>query len=224
MNSLTKEQELFLYLMKKDGKEIEYLIEQWKYDDKVDELLSFPGASNIWKIRIAEKVLMDKPILIEKCFMNNLNIKDIVDKMNEEYSSIEKQLDKISKSIFTIHKDTDLINHEINYYEEEKEVKEIYEKSINKEIIVLDKHLHFTDYLPKTEAIYVIFPSNRGGYSAQGVPINSDTVELKRPFPASWTQDLPEYLTFCHSSRFLISARTLDDIIYACNIALKDGE
>ena len=113
MNSLTKEQELFLYLMKKDEKEIEYLIEQWKYDDKVDELLSFPGASNIWKIRIAEKVLMEKPILIEKCFMNNLNIKDIVDQMNEEYNLIEKQLDKISKSIFTIHKDTDLINHEI---------------------------------------------------------------------------------------------------------------
>lgn len=117
-----------------------------------------------------------------------------------------------------------LIQHEMNYYEEEKEVKEIYEKSINKEIIVLDKHLHFTDYLPKTEAIYVIFPSNRGGYSAQGVPINNDTIELKRPFPASWTQELPDYLTFCHNSRFLISARTLDDIIYACNIALKDGE
>lgn len=115
-----------------------------------------------------------------------------------------------------------LINHEIKNYEEEKEVKEIYEKSINKEIIVLDKHLHFTDYLPGTEAIYVIFPSNRGGYSAQGVPINSDTVELKRPFPASWTQELPDYLTFCHNSRFLISAKTLDDIIYACNIALKD--
>ena len=113
MNSLTKEQELFLYLMKKDEKEIEYLIEQWKYDDKVDELLSFPGASNIWKIRIAEKVLMEKPILIEKCFMNNLNIKDIVYQMNKEYNLIEKQLDKISKSIFTIHKDTDLINHEI---------------------------------------------------------------------------------------------------------------
>ena len=113
MNSLTKEQELFLYLMKKDENEIEYLIEQWEYDDKVNELLSFPGGSNIWKIRIAEKVLMGKPILIEKCFMNSLNIKDIVDQMNEEYSSIEKQLDKISKSIFTIHKDTDLINHEI---------------------------------------------------------------------------------------------------------------
>ena len=44
---------------------------------------------------------------------SGLNIKDIVNQMNVEYSSIEKQLDKISKSIFTIHKDTDLINHEI---------------------------------------------------------------------------------------------------------------
>ena len=42
-----------------------------------------------------------------------LNIKDIVNQMNVEYNLIEKQLDKISKSIFTIHKDTDLINHEI---------------------------------------------------------------------------------------------------------------
>ena len=136
MNSLTKEQELFLYLMKKDEKEIEYLIEQWKYDDKVDELLSFPGASNIWKIRIAEKVLMEKPILIEKCFMNNLNIKDIVDQMNEEYSSIEKQLDKISKSIFTIHKDTDLINHEIMELSTELENLGISLNELNERIIL----------------------------------------------------------------------------------------
>lgn len=117
-----------------------------------------------------------------------------------------------------------LIKHEIKNYEEEKEVRKIYEESKNKEIIVLDTHLHFTDTLPNTKTLYVIFPSKRGGYSAQGVPINSDTVELKKPFPASWTEELPQYLTFCHSSRFLISANTLDDIIYACNIALKDGE
>lgn len=117
-----------------------------------------------------------------------------------------------------------LIKQEMNNYEEEKEVIKVYEQSVNKEIIVLNKHLHFTDFLPKTEAIYVVFPSKRGGYSAQGVPINSDTVELKKPFPASWIQDLPKYLTFCHTSRFLISAKTLDDIIYACNIALKEVE
>ena len=122
--------------MKKDKKEIEYLIEQWKYDDKVDELLSFPGASNIWKIRIAEKVLMEKPILIEKCFMNNLNIKDIVYQMNKEYNLIEKQLDKISKSIFTIHKDTDLINHEIMELSTELENLGISLNELNERIIL----------------------------------------------------------------------------------------
>lgn len=60
MNSLTEEQRLFLYLMKKDEKEIEYLIEQWEYDDKADKLLNFPGTSNIWKIRVAKEVLIKK--------------------------------------------------------------------------------------------------------------------------------------------------------------------
>ena len=79
-------------------------------------------------------------------------------------------------------------------------------------------------YIPKTKVIYVIFPSKRGGYSAQGVPINSDTVELKKPFPKKWLTSLPDYLTFCHKNRFLISADSLDKIIYACNIALKEVE
>lgn len=117
-----------------------------------------------------------------------------------------------------------LIEQENSILLEEKEVKKAYEKSKNKEIIVLNKHLHFTESLPVTKAIYVVFPSKRGGYSAQGVPINNDTVELKKPFPKKWLTSLPDYLTFCHKSRFLISADSLDKIVYACNIALKDVE
>ena len=37
----------------------------------------------------------------------------IVNQINKEYISVEKQLEKVSKSIFRIHKDTDLIEHEI---------------------------------------------------------------------------------------------------------------
>ena len=117
-----------------------------------------------------------------------------------------------------------LIKKEQRYLEEEKLVKEIYDKSLNKEIIVLDKYLHFKDTLPKTNAIYVIYPSNRDGYVAQGVTINSDTIELKKPFPQEWTEELPNYLTFCHNSRFLIAGESLDDVMYACNEALKGEE
>ena len=66
-----------------------------------------------------------------------LNIKDIVNQMNVEYSSIEKQLDKISKSIFTIHKDTDLINHEIMELSTELENLGISLNELNERVIVL---------------------------------------------------------------------------------------
>lgn len=40
-------------------------------------------------------------------------MKTIINQINIEYGSVEKQLEKVSKSIFRIHKDTDLLEHEI---------------------------------------------------------------------------------------------------------------
>lgn len=110
-NKLEEEQKLFLYLMKKDDKVIEDLIEQWKFDDYADKINNFANTSNTWKIKVAEEILMKKR---NKSYINgNSNIKKIVDQMNKEYNSLEEQLDKVSRSIFTINKDIELINHEI---------------------------------------------------------------------------------------------------------------
>lgn len=110
-NRLEEEQKLFLYLMKKDDKVIEDLIEQWKFDDYADKINNFANTSNTWKIKVAEEILMKKR---NKSYINsNSNIKKIVDQMNKEYNSLEEQLDKVSRSIFTINKDIELINHEI---------------------------------------------------------------------------------------------------------------
>ena len=67
---------------------------------------------------------------------NCFNIKDIVYQTNKEYNLIEKQLDKISKSIFTIHKDTDLINHEIMELSTELENLGISLNELNERIIL----------------------------------------------------------------------------------------
>lgn len=107
------------------------------------------------------------------------------------------------------------------YEVETEEVKKYYASSKDKRIIILDTHLHYQDYLPNTEAIYVIYPNNRGGYAAQGVTVTPDTIELKRPFPKSWLTKLPPYLRFCHNSGFLIASDTLDGVIFACKEALK---
>ena len=66
-----------------------------------------------------------------------------------------------------------------------------------------------------------MYPSNRGGFAAQGVTISPDTNELKKDFPEKWVKNLPPYLRFCHTSRFLIAANNFEDILYACKEALK---
>lgn len=40
-------------------------------------------------------------------------MKDILKQMNEEYIIAEKQLDKVSKIIFSINSDTDILEHEV---------------------------------------------------------------------------------------------------------------
>ena len=40
-------------------------------------------------------------------------MKDILKQMNEEYIVTEKQLDIVSKAIFSINSDTDILEHEI---------------------------------------------------------------------------------------------------------------
>lgn len=81
-----------------------------------------------------------------------------------------------------------------------------------------------------SEAEFVIYPSQRGGYNAQAVPQDEDGHTLKCPFPEAWAgkteTELPalsgiETLRFCHNNRFLIAADTLDDAIKACRCARK---
>lgn len=100
-------------------------------------------------------------------------------------------------------------------------VKKYYEEAEDKRIVVLDEPLFYKDYLPFTEAIYVVYPSNRGGFAAQGVTINPDTNELKKDFPKEWVKNLPPYLRFCHTSRFLVASNSFEEIMHAVKEALK---
>lgn len=102
-----------------------------------------------------------------------------------------------------------------------KEVKLALEEAADKRVVILDKSLYYKDILVDSEALYVVYPSNRGGFAAQGVPKTLDTVELKKPFPEEWVKKLPPYLKFCHTSRFLITADSFEDIMHAISEALK---
>lgn len=101
-------------------------------------------------------------------------------------------------------------------------------KQVEDNIAVLKTGVPWRRFIIGTDIEFVLSPSDRGGYTAQGVPIDRDSNELKIPFPESWRGKRDDELKdisgigtlhFCHNSGFLISAHTLEDTIKACRLA-----
>ncbi len=98
-------------------------------------------------------------------------------------------------------------------------------------IVILSTFAPWKMALVPSPAEFVVYPSQRGGYSAQAVPNDDETHSLKHPFPAGWAgrseEELPrisgiETLRFCHNNRFLIAAGTLEDAVRACEAARRE--
>lgn len=95
-------------------------------------------------------------------------------------------------------------------------------------IVILPRFAPWKMVLVPSDAEFVVYPSQRGGYSAQVVPTDLDTKEAKCNFPEEWAGKTAEELqkisgvptlTFCHRARFLISAGNLEDTLKACKMA-----
>ncbi|HEX3038254.1 MAG TPA: MYG1 family protein [Oscillospiraceae bacterium] len=103
-------------------------------------------------------------------------------------------------------------------------------ENIKDKIVVLPKFAPWKNVLIPSEAEFVAYPSQRGGFSAQVIPLDFDTNVPKCNFPEKWAGKSPDELrvisgvatlSFCHNNRFLISADTLEDVLKACQIARK---
>ena len=112
-----------------------------------------------------------------------------------------------------------------------QKAKELVETSLansKDNIVILPVFAPWKMVLVPSDADFVVYPSQRGGYSAQVIPADLDTKDSKCDFPEEWAGKSEEEiqmisgittLTFCHKGRFLISADSLDDVIKACKIA-----
>lgn len=99
-------------------------------------------------------------------------------------------------------------------------------------IVILPRFAPWKSVLSSSPAEFVVYPSQRGGWTAQAVPEDGGGGTLKTPFPAEWTgcpeetlpavSGVPE-LTFCHNGRFLIAAQTRDGAVAACRAARREG-
>ncbi|HIU31326.1 MAG TPA: MYG1 family protein [Candidatus Caccousia avistercoris] len=99
-------------------------------------------------------------------------------------------------------------------------------------IVVLEKYCPWKMILKPSPALFVVYPSQRGGYGAQVVP-DKETGEPLVDFPAAWAGKPAEELQrltgiptlrFCHNGRFLVTADTQEDAVAACRLARQAGE
>ena len=96
-------------------------------------------------------------------------------------------------------------------------------------IVKLPVYAPWKPIVCRSEAEFIIYPSQRGGYCAQAVP-GKEEGTLRCPFPSSWAgkenEDL-EYISgisglrFCHRGRFLVSADTEETCVKACKEARR---
>lgn len=99
-------------------------------------------------------------------------------------------------------------------------------------VVVLDCYCPWKYVLAHSDAQFVVYPSQRGGFGAQVVPSGEDG-EAPVDFPAAWAGQEAEKLQqltglstirFCHKSRFLVTCDTLEDAVAACRLAQQAGE
>lgn len=114
----------------------------------------------------------------------------------------------------------------------------IVEKAIGEsdgQILVLERFVPWQEAIfasenPKAaEILFVVFPSDRGGYNWQGVPDYLGSYNQRKPSPKKWWGQPAKVLqkitgvdtaTFCHNNGFLGAADTLEDATKMARLAI----
>lgn len=100
-------------------------------------------------------------------------------------------------------------------------------------ILYLERAMPWKEAVKDLDIYYVIYPSIRGGYNIQAVPLQQDQEQLKRPFPESWrgldagklsVLTGVEDFMFCHHAGFLCAVKTPDSAFLIAELALKNKE
>ncbi len=111
--------------------------------------------------------------------------------------------------------------------------KAVLEKAMeesNGTILVMPVYVPWKQGVVGSSYQFAVYPSNRGGYSVQGVPVSMEDSSLVCSFPKEWwgaeAEQLPLMsgiagLRFCHPNGFLAATDTLEDAVKTAQYALE---
>ena len=212
------------------------------------EFLNKIGAENI--VKVWEKI--DKKIVqaidavdngqLENISNNDfeiLNVSNLISVFNSNWEEEDNQnvyfLQAVEFAQNILYRIIVDVNSEIKAVEK---VEEAIKKS-NEQILILDKFMPWKETLLDStnlkagKILYVIFPSNRGGYNIYSVPKEKGSFESRKLFPKEWAglkdNELQkatgvETAFFCHNGRFICCTRAKEDAIKLAKIAIEYRE
>lgn len=109
--------------------------------------------------------------------------------------------------------------------EAEAESKVLSSRVVKDCILVLDQYMPWQDAVVEQmpNILFVVYPSNRGGYGVQAVPKEAGAAEKRKLFPVEWlgNPDASLGMMFCHPGNFLLTAETEEDAIRCALIAAE---
>ena len=121
-----------------------------------------------------------------------------------------------------------LLRREINTLRSVDSAREIVlaaAKKAEQGVVVLEQYAPQDALQECPEALFVVYPSARGGWNVQTVPSAENPMVGRVPFPTEWlgNPDKSLGMTFCHPGNFLASAETREQAINIARIAVKRG-
>ena len=123
--------------------------------------------------------------------------------------------------------------------EAQKEVETSIAQNNHQEILILDKYMPYQEFILESknkkanDILYVIFKSNRRGYTIRAVTKELGSFESRKKFPKEWAglrnEDLQKVTgvktaTFCHNACFICVADELTDAIKLAKLAVESGD
>lgn len=102
-------------------------------------------------------------------------------------------------------------------------VREAYSRCHESGVVILPQFMPWQNVICQTDDVkFVIYPSNRGGYNLQAVPIELGRRGLRIPIPTDLPEIYPGECTFVHQAGFLASFESAECALYAARKLIKE--
>ena len=195
----------------------------------------------VWRAFGPQLVGEEEAKRFDRTFIENLDLSDntgskseladVIDDFNPGWDSEEDRDEAFGRAVdFALV----ILKNRFRSIEGFERAKEIVDQAIadsnGGELVVLPRYAPWKDRMVHSNALLCVYPSTRGGYGVQGVPVAEGSLELRAELPKELRGKEPEELqkltgietiTFVHASGFMGSTKTLEDALKLAELTLE---